>query len=95
VLGKGSTKAQHDPLIVPGKPHGVEFSVRAHGSYVRILVDDGLATGATMRAAVKALRQLQLERIIVAVPCGQRRTPRHDGCWATTGTTTRAARRAR
>ena len=33
-----------------------------------ILVDDGLATGATMRAAVKALRQLQLERIIVAVP---------------------------
>ena len=33
-----------------------------------ILVDDGLATGATMRAAVKALRQLQPERIIVAVP---------------------------
>ena len=33
-----------------------------------ILVDDGLATGATMRAAVKALRQLQPARIVVAVP---------------------------
>src|SRR5258707_11446688 len=33
-----------------------------------ILVDDGLATGATMRAAVTALRQLQPDRIIVAVP---------------------------
>ena len=33
-----------------------------------ILVDDGLATGATMRAAVKALRQQQPARIVVAVP---------------------------
>lgn len=33
-----------------------------------ILVDDGLATGATMRAAVAALRQLQPEAIVVAVP---------------------------
>jgi predicted phosphoribosyltransferase len=33
-----------------------------------ILVDDGLATGATMHAAVKALRQQQPARIIVAVP---------------------------
>src|SRR5258705_10744672 len=38
-----------------------------------ILVDDGLATGATMRAAVKAPRQLQLERIIVAVPTASAR----------------------
>jgi erythromycin esterase-like protein/predicted phosphoribosyltransferase len=35
-----------------------------------ILVDDGLATGATMRAAVMALRQLQPARIIVAIPTG-------------------------
>ena len=35
-----------------------------------ILVDDGLATGATMRAAVAALRQLGPERIVVAVPVG-------------------------
>jgi len=33
-----------------------------------IIVDDGLATGATMRAAVQALRSLGPERIIVAVP---------------------------
>jgi len=35
-----------------------------------ILVDDGLATGATMRAAVKALRQRCAAKIVVAVPVG-------------------------
>jgi putative phosphoribosyl transferase len=33
-----------------------------------ILVDDGLATGATMRAAVEALRAEQPAKIVVAVP---------------------------
>jgi len=33
-----------------------------------ILVDDGIATGATMRAAVAALKQQQPLRIIIAVP---------------------------
>lgn len=33
-----------------------------------IIVDDGLATGASMRAAVAALRQMQPQRIVVAVP---------------------------
>ena len=33
-----------------------------------ILVDDGLATGATMEAAVRALRTLDAARIVVAVP---------------------------
>jgi putative phosphoribosyl transferase len=33
-----------------------------------ILVDDGLATGATMEAAIQALRQQQPARIVVAVP---------------------------
>jgi putative phosphoribosyl transferase len=33
-----------------------------------ILVDDGLATGSTMRAAVAALRQRGPARIVVAVP---------------------------
>jgi predicted phosphoribosyltransferase len=33
-----------------------------------ILVDDGLATGSSMRAAITALRQLQPARIVVAVP---------------------------
>lgn len=35
-----------------------------------VLVDDGLATGSTMRAAVTAVRQQQPARIIVAVPVG-------------------------
>jgi putative phosphoribosyl transferase len=39
-----------------------------------IIVDDGLATGSTMRAAVKALRQKQPRKIIVAVPVGARET---------------------
>ena len=33
-----------------------------------ILVDDGIATGATMRAAIAALRRLQAKKIVVAVP---------------------------
>lgn len=37
-----------------------------------IIVDDGLATGATMRAAVQAIRQLQPARVTVAVPVGAR-----------------------
>jgi putative phosphoribosyl transferase len=35
-----------------------------------ILVDDGLATGSTMRAAVMAVRQQQPARVVVAVPVG-------------------------
>ena len=33
-----------------------------------VLVDDGIATGSTMRAAIAALRTLGAERIVVAVP---------------------------
>jgi predicted phosphoribosyltransferase len=43
---------------------------------VIILVDDGLATGATMRAAVAALRAQSPARIVVAVPVGARDTVR-------------------
>ena len=41
-----------------------------------VVVDDGLATGSTMRAAVAALRGLQAGRIVVAVPVGARETCR-------------------
>jgi predicted phosphoribosyltransferase len=37
-----------------------------------IIVDDGLATGATMRAAVRSVRQHRPARLIVAVPVGSR-----------------------
>lgn len=39
-----------------------------------ILVDDGLATGSTMRAAIAALRQKGPARVIVAVPVAARET---------------------
>ena len=35
-----------------------------------VLVDDGLATGATMRAAIKAVKSLGASRVVVAVPVG-------------------------
>jgi putative phosphoribosyl transferase len=35
---------------------------------VVILIDDGLATGSTMRAAAESLRQQEPRRIVVAVP---------------------------
>lgn len=39
-----------------------------------VLVDDGLATGASMAAAVKAVRLQKPKRIVVAVPVGAERT---------------------
>ena len=41
-----------------------------------VLVDDGLATGASMTAAVKALRLQKPKRVIVAVPVGAEKTCR-------------------
>jgi putative phosphoribosyl transferase len=39
-----------------------------------ILIDDGLATGSTMKAAIVALRQREPARIVVAVPVAPRST---------------------
>lgn len=47
---------------------------------VAILVDDGLATGASMRAAVEAARRLTPSRVVVAVPVGA-----PDSCAAIAG----------
>lgn len=44
-----------------------QFDVREK---IVILVDDGLATGSTMRAGVKALREAAPAQIVVAVPVG-------------------------
>jgi len=55
-----------------------------------ILVDDGLATGASMRAAVRALRREGAARIVVAVPvaaadtCESLRPEVEDVVWAVT-----------
>jgi len=41
---------------------------------IAIVVDDGLATGATMEAAIVALRQSAPAEIVVAVPVGAEET---------------------
>lgn len=48
---------------------GVSPPLMVRGSTV-IVVDDGLATGATMRAAVATLHTLEPRRIVAAVPVG-------------------------
>lgn len=54
--------ARRESLYRNGRP-----PPEVHGR-TAILVDDGLATGATMKAAIEALRQQQPASIIVAVP---------------------------
>jgi putative phosphoribosyl transferase len=54
---------------------GAKPPLDVHGRTV-IVVDDGLATGATMRAAVAALRQHEPARLVVAVPVGAEDTCR-------------------
>jgi putative phosphoribosyl transferase len=51
---EGSYRGSREPIGVEGK--------------TAILVDDGIATGATVRASVRALRQRQPDRIVIAVP---------------------------
>ena len=45
----------------------IAIDLRGH---VEILVDDGLATGSTMRAAVAAVRRQHTDRVILAEPVG-------------------------
>ena len=52
---------------------GDEPAARLEGRQV-ILVDDGLATGATMRAAARAIREQRPQRLVIAVPVGARTT---------------------
>lgn len=51
-------RAGRDPIVLKGRNV--------------LLIDDGLATGATMRAAVAAARRLEPARIAVAVPVASR-----------------------
>jgi predicted phosphoribosyltransferase len=48
--------------------YGREFSPDNFKDQIVILTDDGLATGATMHAAVFAIRQQQPQTIVIAVP---------------------------
>lgn len=58
-----------------GLYRGGQPPVEVRGKVV-ILVDDGLATGSSMRAAVEALRPRSPARIVVAVPVAPRSTGR-------------------
>ena len=52
------------------------------GGRTVVLIDDGLATGSTMKAAVEAVRSLRPARIIVAVPVGSPDTCREFAAFA-------------
>jgi putative phosphoribosyl transferase len=64
-VGKEREKLQKREEIYRGARPETEL-----GGKTVILTDDGLATGATMRAAVSALREHNPEKIVVAVPAG-------------------------
>lgn len=82
VSAAGMSKAQFDEaaaralreierrraLYLEGAP-----PVTAKGA-TAILVDDGIATGASMRAAIEAVRRREPKRIVVAVPVAARET---------------------
>jgi predicted phosphoribosyltransferase len=62
------TAAQQRELAVRERTYRGERPPPDVGGRMVILVDDGLATGATMRAAVAALRQQDPAHVIVAAP---------------------------
>ncbi len=66
-INKVAVAAQHE---VERREHLYRGDRRTSGIQGRtiILVDDGIATGATMRAAVTAVRQQHAARIVIAVP---------------------------
>ncbi|MGO4173403.1 phosphoribosyltransferase [Bosea sp. TAF32] len=71
VLDKVTAKEEQELLRRERLYRGGRAPLSLEGQTV-IIVDDGLATGATMRAAVRALRDKHPARIVVAVPVGSR-----------------------
>lgn len=62
------TRREHAELVRREHAYRGERRPPDVGDMIVILVDDGLATGSTMRAAVAALRRQKPEKIVVAVP---------------------------
>jgi len=60
--------ARRRKAYLAGRPH-----VTPHGK-IAIVVDDGVATGATTRAALRAVRALEPKRLVLAVPVAPRDT---------------------
>jgi putative phosphoribosyl transferase len=75
-LGLGDRAVERRVAVARKELAGQERRLRgdrpppALADRIVVLVDDGLATGATMRAAVLAVRTARPRRIVVAVPVG-------------------------
>jgi predicted phosphoribosyltransferase len=63
VLGRERRELERRERLYRGASAPIEVERRT-----AIVVDDGLATGATMRAAIAALRERNARAIVVAVP---------------------------
>ena len=73
VVEEISAREQHELDRRSRLYRGPRSMIEVRGKEV-IFVDDGLATGSTMLAAVRALRQQNAKRIMAAVPVGPRDT---------------------
>ncbi len=69
VIDASAAREQHELERREAEYRGDRPALDVRGRTI-ILVDDGLATGATMRAAVGALRKQQPEHLVVGVPVG-------------------------
>ncbi|WP_045097553.1 phosphoribosyltransferase [Legionella fallonii] len=67
-------KAEEEELLRRERLYHVNGPLPELKNKTIVLVDDGIATGATMKAAILALRQQQPAKIIVAVPVAARDT---------------------
>ena len=77
-LGVSDEYLEHVTAVEMDEAHRRERMFRNGGEPERIqgrvviIVDDGLATGATMRASVRSVRKRNPARLVVAVPVGSR-----------------------
>lgn len=63
LVSKAAAKVAHQVELYGWSGQGVPLSGRSV-----VVVDDGLATGASMRAALIAVRELHPRRVVLAVP---------------------------
>jgi putative phosphoribosyl transferase len=80
-IGEALTQAQQEMERREGLYRSDSSSLKLTGK-TAILVDDGIATGSSMRAAIAALRKMKAERIVIAVPVAPLSTYRQLRCEA-------------